>query len=111
MHTVTFNLFTSLGNSNVINTEVSLCVKALEDCGFQMQMNGEALLLHLGLIPDDLLGLRQQFMGNIVVFMTVGINKIITMRDLTWENVIDGVGRYEPITAKKMLKWFYNNNT
>ena len=93
MHAHCHFQFTSLGNSNVINTEVSLCVKALEDCGFQMQMNGEALLLHLGLIPDDLLGLRQQFMGNIVVFMTVGINKIITMRDLTWENVIDGVRR------------------
>ena len=39
-------------------------------------------------------------MGNIVVL--VGINKITTMRDLTWENVIDSVRRYEPITATEI---------
>ena len=112
MHAHCHFQFTSLGNSNVKNTEVSLYVKALEDCGFQMHMNGQALLLHLGLTTDEVLGLQRQFMEkNIVVFVTAGINKIITKRKLTWENVIDGVKRYEPNTASEMLEWFHNNNT
>ena len=101
-HSVTFitTSYYFLGNSIA---EANRYVKALEDCGFRMESHGEALLLHLGLSSDELIGLRRQHEGNIATSMTVGIDKIMTKRDLTWENVIDGVRRSEPTTAEKML--------
>lgn len=82
-------------------------VNALRDCHFRVNLHWEALLTRLGLLPDQLVPLRQVALTSVAYnALTQGIDTVTsTVQPITWRMLIAAVrGIGENVTADEIQK-------